>query len=759
MPAKLTSVLCSGLDTGPSPSAGLAIARCVRDAFPRLRLTGVEYSARVGGIHDPVFDDVMVQRPWGELDLNVLAAQVADRIEAGTAVLSANDLEAYWLAHQFPDRPEVLVPPPRAFDSLIKPYGELVETLGVKRPASMPVSAPADDLHGFLRRYGWASWIKGPIAEARRVGSWERLASVREELRRYWPHDDFHVQQDIVGFHESIAFCAFQGALIDALWIVKNDMTKAGKTLSGSVRDMPAAMCRSLSAFVNRLGWHGGGEVELVRDHEGVFWVTDVNLRFPVWAHGAAFVGHNLPAMLLERLTGSKARRGATHGGFVRVYIDVPTRPEIPPLPPFCLVPGEDLDAGKYSASALQIAEKLDAHGVLPRPVSARLSPVRATYHGLPEEDLIAADGLSAPGTTPRWVRLKAQADRRIGAFLSACRDGDEPLLVPAYSVKTNPDRWVLELMQRHRIALEVISREELALARSLGPTCERIIVNGPGKLRWLMGALSEQGDPKSISHVYADSLEELGRTLASPLPADVFNDVVLGLRVKPGGVGSRFGISFDDLNELARTLDLLRQYPAGASFGLHLHVSRAVIGERRWRSLVSELVQTASRLERLAGRTCVALDFGGGGYPDDLIDTVRWLRAEVGPTAHRELPNLELLFIEPGRALVQDWMAVTTTVLEVRHREGRTEIVVDASIACLSEAGHFPHRILRRGPTEWASIPSPGSDRVLGPTCMEADVLAEGIQLPADIAEGDALLVLDAGAYDRSMAYDFAKG
>jgi diaminopimelate decarboxylase len=41
----------------------------------------------------------------------------------------------------------------------------------------------------------------------------------------------------------------------------------------------------------------------------------------------------------------------------------------------------------------------------------------------------------------------------------------------------------------------------------------------------------------------------------------------------------------------------------------------------------------------------------------------------------------------------------------------------------------------------------------------MEDDVLSDGIQVPEDIAVGDRLLFLDAGAYDRSMAYDFGKG
>jgi diaminopimelate decarboxylase len=41
----------------------------------------------------------------------------------------------------------------------------------------------------------------------------------------------------------------------------------------------------------------------------------------------------------------------------------------------------------------------------------------------------------------------------------------------------------------------------------------------------------------------------------------------------------------------------------------------------------------------------------------------------------------------------------------------------------------------------------------------MEDDVLSDGIGVAEDIAIGDRLLFLDAGAYDRSMSYEFGKG
>ena len=113
---------------------------------------------------------------------------------------------------------------------------------------------------------------------------------------------------------------------------------------------------------------------------------------------------------------------------------------------------------------------------------------------------------------------------------------------------------------------------------------------------------------------------------------------------------------------------------------------------------------------------------------------------------------------MEPGRALVQDAFAVETTVLDIREEGSARDVVVDASLADLPEAGHYPHRtcLLRDG--RWSSLPPRRGMRVLGRTCMEADVLIRELDL-SGVGIGDRLLILDAGSYDRSMAHEFGRG
>jgi diaminopimelate decarboxylase len=160
--------------------------------------------------------------------------------------------------------------------------------------------------------------------------------------------------------------------------------------------------------------------------------------------------------------------------------------------------------------------------------------------------------------------------------------------------------------------------------------------------------------------------------------------------------------------------------------------------------------------LESVTGRAVRVLDLGGGYHPDDLA---RMPFADLAAFAASRLPQLEEIYVEPGRALTQATMGVVTSVLDVRRRAGKLdEVVVDACIAELPLAAVYPHRIFAL--TGGRPVPlARGPVRLLGRICMEDDVLSPGLALPENLAIGDRLVVCDAGAYERSMSYAFGCG
>jgi diaminopimelate decarboxylase len=51
------------------------------------------------------------------------------------------------------------------------------------------------------------------------------------------------------------------------------------------------------------------------------------------------------------------------------------------------------------------------------------------------------------------------------------------------------------------------------------------------------------------------------------------------------------------------------------------------------------------------------------------------------------------------------------------------------------------------------------GKSLLLGRLCMEHDIVAANVALPAGTQAGDVFVFCDAGAYDRSMSYVFGCG
>ena len=104
-------------------------------------------------------------------------------------------------------------------------------------------------------------------------------------------------------------------------------------------------------------------------------------------------------------------------------------------------------------------------------------------------------------------------------------------------------------------------------------------------------------------------------------------------------------------------------------------------------------------------------------------------------------------LVLEPGRGIVGDAGTLVATVIAVIQRGERRWVHLDAGVftglvETLEEAIRYRLETDRVGPV----VPTV----LAGPTCDSADVLYERIpvDLPDDLAEGDEVRFLSAGAY-----------
>jgi len=774
-------IFISGLYSGTNPQPGVGIARSLRAAYPSAKLVGVEYSNRCSGIHWEDLDDVWLQPAWEHIDFDMYSRRIEDQLNEGAWWISGVDLEIMWLASAFPNgHVNLLTPPASALRKISKPAVEAHRGLPLNIPEFISTEQPDWDLHAFFREHGWKVWLKGPYYEAVRTGSWDVFERVRAILTNAWSTERLFLQAHVTGYEESVCFCAYRGEIVESVYMRKRELTGEGKTWAGEVTGVPEDFAAPLRKIVRELNWTGGAELEMVRDAEGKLWLLECNPRFPAWIHGSTITGRNLPAALIEHASQIKAKKQqALSDEFTRVVLEIPVRNEFP-LPSLAEpYPGGVGHSLKHPSGTLALAERLQKLHIIegrgnndedhPRkPTRSQNNgngngnrftdrAERLKYSEVPTTfitDLTNIDLDSTP--TPSWLFLENTATAaferasQMATNLSTAR----VKVTNGYSIKTNPDERLIGLARDTGFLAEAISLSELQKALDLGFSPEQVVLNGPGK--WWPD-ISRPGLP--LHAVFSDSLNDLSYTLRS-LESHAIQATVAGVRLRPPGTGSRFGISLETPEELMKLVDMIKALPRKYIFGVHFHLASSNIGVRQWWRLYESMLTWCRSIERLSQRSIECLDIGGGWFPDDWHDKSPDKLKNAIDLAHNSLPNLQEIISEPGKALAQPTMALAIRLLEVaEHKDAICDVVVDGSIAELPMHFVQPHRILHRTTTgEWQPLRR-GKTRLLGRLCMEHDVVAANVELPPSVRKGDLLIVCDAGAYDRSMSYEFGRG
>ncbi|MDQ1522932.1 MAG: hypothetical protein QOE47_856, partial [Pyrinomonadaceae bacterium] len=470
-------IYISGLYSGTNPQPGIGVARSLRAAYPDATLVGVEYSNRCSGIHWADFDELWLQRPWDELNLDAYAAEIKEVLDAGALWISGVDLELMWLASVFPEgHRNLLTPPTAALRKISKPAVEAHVGLPVSIPTYISTETPDWELHAFCRQHGWKVWLKGPYYEAVRTASWDTFERVRTLLARAWSTERLFLQTHVSGYEESVCFSAYRGELAGAVYMRKRELTEEGKTWAGDVTEVPAEFVAPLKQMVRDLNWTGGAELEMVRDTGGLLWLLECNPRFPAWIYGSTIAGHNLPALLVESATGVSPARTQTPTSeeFTRVVLEVPVRSQfpLPSLPePY---PGGIGHSLKHPSGTLALAERLHKLHILESNGNgngngnghhAETDNVTATIPTVPSSfiaDLGAFD--FAEMETPSFLFLESTA---AALFARAARLADKltsetTKVTNAYSLKTNPDARLIKLALESNFLAEAISLLEV---------------------------------------------------------------------------------------------------------------------------------------------------------------------------------------------------------------------------------------------------------------------------------------------------------
>jgi diaminopimelate decarboxylase len=742
------TAIVSGMHSGTSPSPGLGVMRSLRAEWPDLGLVGLDYSVASSGLHADLVDECIVLPSWDAIDEATWVDQVTRLIgPEDTVLIPTLDLEVRLLAALVGPHDRVLAPPKTALETVAKPATNVGAALGLRVPRH-EIDTSRASVERFLRHAPGGAWVKGQHYEAFRVHNAAEAVVAGAFVEDAWG-GAWHLEEHVHGQEGGLAFAARDGVLLDAVLMTKAVLTAEGKTWAGEVADPPEAMRAALDDYVRSCAWTGGGELELISTWSGELYAMELNPRFPAWIHGATLCGANLPAALVAGA--ARRARGGSGGSFTRVVHEVAVRPDLG-LPAFPWGSVRDTAPASKHPSGMR---RLSRRDLVPPLGNAPPSPVRSAAVALAPRETAppALDDLGPPdhaAATPMRVLLPGRFAGRVAALRRAV-DG-LPNVVLAHSVKTCPHPELLRTAARLGLVAEAITLDELDTAIAHGFAVGDAILNGPAK--WW-----PERDTVECGAFFADSVEELELVRDRLDRGFTLTTNVVGIRVAPVGVDSRFGVRLDDSNAFARVARLLGELCARlrARWGVHFHQAESEIGPRRWARLATTSLATADLLAERLGAPATMVDLGGGWHVDDIAS----LRSSVdhvvaaGPLGLRD--GSAALVLEPGKLLAEPSASILTRVLLVTTRGNRRDAVVDAALGDIPEAAYRWHPVSAFRDGAWRPLP-PGRGRLLGRSCMERDVLAVDIDVSA-VATGDVLAFGGCGGYDLSMAYAFGRG
>lgn len=368
-------------------------------------------------------------------------------------------------------------------------------------------------------------------------------------------------------------------------------------------------------------------------------------------------------------------------------------------------------------------------------------------------EDLSVNDLARAHGT-PLFIYSKAAMLQALAAYQRGFAGRDAQI---CYAMKANSSLAILQTFVRAGCGLDIVSGGELDRALAAGCDPHKIIFSGVGKTRAEMCRALDAGIGcfNVESRAELEVLDEVARSMGQRAPVSVRVNPDVDAKTHPyistGLKGNKFGIAHED----AVATYLFAASCKGLRVeGIDCHIGSQITEMDPYLDAMDRVLDLVTAIEA-AGVPIQHIDFGGGlgiDYQGDTPPAADALWAALLAKLDARGFGRRKLMIEPGRSLVGNAGVCVTEVLYLKPGEQKNFLIVDAAMndlprPAMYQAHHGIVPVLPRDgdTTTWD---------VVGPVCESGDWIGRDRDL--NVASGDLLAVLSAGAYCMSMASNY---
>ena len=364
--------------------------------------------------------------------------------------------------------------------------------------------------------------------------------------------------------------------------------------------------------------------------------------------------------------------------------------------------------------------------------------------------DEVSLEDLAKEYGTPVYVYSGSKLKENLNSYLSSVREEDKV----CYSVKSNSNIHLLELLADLGSGFDVVSGNELRKCLEAGAKPEDIVFSGVGKTEEeLVLAIKE-----NIFSINIESEEELDRIIKTA--KDLEKKAQCMIRINPdisseshpyiqtGLKTSKFGIlreGIDSLVEKASKSGLINLK------GIASHVGSQIFNKELIFENLNLLIEIANNLIR-QGHALSYIDLGGGvgiSYQEEKELKPRAVLEEV--ISKLEPLNLNLL-LEPGRSISGNTGVLLSKVEYLKKTSDLNFAVIDSGMNDLLRPSLYQawHNISVVETNNQKEL----SYEVVGPVCESGDTFGEDRIL--SLNEDSILAIHDAGAYGHVMSSNY---
>ncbi|MGK4003280.1 diaminopimelate decarboxylase [Sorangium sp. So ce1036] len=358
---------------------------------------------------------------------------------------------------------------------------------------------------------------------------------------------------------------------------------------------------------------------------------------------------------------------------------------------------------------------------------------------------------------TPLYV-YDAERIRDNFRRLSSALRGHYPEVSVYYAIKACNNLEIAKLLVEQGAGIDAASPNEIRLAQALGLSGERILYTGNSLSDDDLAAGLRAGVIFNVDdHGVLKRLFALGRPRCMSFRINPSSEDIATPDLTPfAGPSAKFGIHPRFVEEAYRTA-----LENGVErLGVHMMPHSQASKPESFAHVTGKLLDLIGPVARKLGFQLEFLDIGGGlgiPYRRELppldVDAVA---REVAAVVRRKCAEHGLktprLVMEPGRYFVGDAGYVLGRVISIKQGY-RTILGTDISMNTMARpvmyGAYHEVRINGRG---GQTAPM----AMTGQVCENTDMWISEREFPAEVAEGDVVVLMDAGAYGHVMSYDY---